>query len=66
MNRTRNLIVIAIAVLGIIFLRSSAFIVNETEQAIVTQFGKPVGSPITKPGIQFKLPLIQETHFFEK
>jgi len=65
-NKTRNLIMIAIAVLGIIVLRSSAFIVNETEQVIVTQFGKPVGSPITKPGIQFKLPLIQETHFFEK
>ena len=66
MNRTRNLIMIAIVVLGIIVLQSSAFIVNETEQAIVTQFGKPVGSPISKPGIQFKLPLIQETHFFEK
>lgn len=66
MNRTRNLIVIAIVVLGIVVLGSSTFIVNETEQAIVTQFGKPVGSPISKPGIQFKLPLIQETHFFEK
>ena len=66
MNKTRKLIMIAIAVLGIIVLQSSTFIVNETEQAIVTQFGKPVGAPITKPGIQFKLPLIQDTHFFEK
>ena len=66
MNKIRNLIMIVIAVLGIIVLQSSTFIVNETEQAIVTQFGKPVGAPITTPGIQFKLPLIQDTHFFEK
>ena len=66
MIKTRNLILIAFAILVLIVLGSATFIVNETEQAIVTQFGKPVGSPITTPGIQFKLPLIQETHFFEK
>ena len=65
MNK-RSILLLAIAILGFVFLNSTTFIVNETEQAIVTQFGKPVGPPITTPGIHFKVPLIQDTHFFDK
>jgi len=39
---------------------SSAFIVPEGRQAIITQFGAPVGEPITDPGLHFKTPLIQD------
>ncbi len=56
--------VIALAVFMVLF--SSAFIVNETEQVIITQFGKPVGDPIVAPGIHFKIPLIQDLNFFDK
>ncbi len=62
----RNLIIGGIILVGVIILFSSAFVVNETEQVIITQFGKPIGKPITTPGIHFKLPLIQEATFFEK
>ena len=65
MNK-RSILLLAIAILGFVVLNSTTFIVNETEQAIVTQFGKPVGPPITTPGIHFKVPLIQDTHFFDK
>jgi len=44
----------------------SIFIINETEQAIVTQFGKPVGGAITDAGIHFKIPIIQTVLKFEK
>jgi membrane protease subunit HflC len=40
--------------------------VNEAQQTIVTQFGKPVGDPITKPGIHFKIPYVQKVHYFDK
>ncbi|MCF6157422.1 MAG: protease modulator HflC [wastewater metagenome] len=43
-----------------------AFVVDETEQVVVTQFGKPVGKPITEPGIYLKIPFIQKVHFFDK
>jgi modulator of FtsH protease HflC len=56
----------AVAVFILIFLSSSIFIVTETDQVIVTRFGKPIGNPITSPGINFKLPFIEETNFFEK
>jgi len=54
-------IIIAISVVGGMF-----FIVNETQQAIVTQFGKPVGKPITTPGLHMKLPFIQDANYFDK
>ena len=42
------------------------FIVDETKQVVITQFGKPVGDPITSAGLHFKMPFIQEAHYFEK
>jgi membrane protease subunit HflC len=56
-------------VLGIVFalvLLSSVYTVSETEQAIITQFGKPVGGVIETPGLHVKLPVIQNVYRFEK
>ena len=55
-----------IIVLGAITLSLSAFVVDETEQAIITQFGRPVGEPIMTPGVHLKVPFIQTVHFFDK
>jgi modulator of FtsH protease HflC len=40
--------------------------VSEVEQAIVTQFGMPVGEPVTSAGLKFKLPFIQEVNLIDK
>ena len=50
----------------IIALVSAAFVVRETDQVILTQFGKPIGDPISEPGLHFKLPLVQKIRRFEK
>jgi membrane protease subunit HflC len=55
-----------IVVLGAFALLLSTFIVDEAEQAIITQFGKPVGEPILTPGVHLKVPFIQTVHFFDK
>jgi len=60
------IIIGVIIFLALITLISAAFIVNETEQVIITQFGKPVGDPIIVPGIHFKIPIIQDANFFDK
>jgi membrane protease subunit HflC len=44
----------------------STFIVNQTEQVIITQFGRPVGDPITSPGLYFKIPFVQQVNSFDK
>ena len=51
---------------ALISLYSSAFIVPEGRQAIITQFGRPMGEPITDTGLHFKTPFIQEARFVDK
>ncbi|WP_372896132.1 protease modulator HflC [Stieleria sp.] len=66
MNRLTFPAVAAIVILGGLVAYSAAYTVSETEQVIITQFGKPVGDPITDAGLHFKLPLIQEVTRVEK
>ncbi len=47
-------------------MSGALYIVDETKQVVITQFGKPVGVPITSAGLYFKIPFIQEAHYFEK
>jgi modulator of FtsH protease HflC len=62
---TRALRAVAV-VLGLLVLFASVYTVSETEQVIVTQFGKPVGGPITAAGLHVKVPFIQTLHRFDK
>ena len=66
MNRAK--LIATLVVLGVVtFVSMSAiYTVGEVQQVIITQFGKPVGDAITEPGIRFKIPFIQEAHFFDK
>jgi membrane protease subunit HflC len=62
---TRLLAVAVVLVLAIV-LFSSVYTVGETEQAILTQFGRPIGGVVDTPGLHLKVPLIQTVHRFEK
>ncbi|MFH0754082.1 MAG: protease modulator HflC [Candidatus Omnitrophota bacterium] len=71
MNQTQLKYVLSLVtgfvVLVVLALGSGTlFIVDETKQVVITQFGKPVGESITLPGLHFKLPFIQDAHYFEK
>jgi membrane protease subunit HflC len=59
-----GLIIAAIVVF--IVLANALYVVNEPEQVIITQFGKPIGDPITTPGLKFKTPFIQRVHRFDR
>jgi modulator of FtsH protease HflC len=61
-----RLLAVVLALLLAIALAGSTFVVNEAEQGIVTQLGRPVGEPITAPGLHFKVPFIQTFHRFDK
>ncbi len=56
----------ALALLVIILLFKSTYTVKETEQVVITQFGKPIGKAITTPGLKAIIPFIQKTNYFEK
>ena len=58
-----------VAIIGfflLLVLFSGFYIVSETQQVVITQFGDPVGDPVAEPGIHFKIPFIQTANFFEK
>lgn len=59
------LIVLAAVVL-MVFLLASVYTIDPTEQAVLVQFGAPVGEPITEPGLHFRMPFVQEIRRFDK
>ncbi len=61
----RALLNVAGVVLALVLL-TSFYVVNEWEQVIITQFGRPVGEPVNTPGMKLRVPLIQKVHRFEK
>ncbi len=66
MKNKKSIAILIAAAIVIIVALSSMFILDETQQAIVTQFGKPVGGPRTEPGLQFKAPFIHKIQYFDK
>jgi len=59
-------IVIIPVIIILIALYSAAYVVDETEQVVITQFGEAIGSPKTDPGLYFKIPVIQHANYFPK
>lgn len=66
MKRPALIVQVALGILALMLLSASAYQVGETEQVILTQFGEPVGAPVTEPGLHFKVPLIQKANVFDK
>ena len=53
-------------VAGLLALSGAVYVVDETQQVVITQFGSPVGSAVDSPGLHYKLPFIQRANFFNK
>jgi membrane protease subunit HflC len=62
----KNPLTLFAAAVVVVLLFSSVYTLSETEQAILTQFGRPVGGLITDPGLHMKVPFIQDVHRFDK
>ncbi len=65
-GQTKYIVVGIFAFLLLIVLVDAIYVVSETNQVIITQFGDPKGGAVTKPGLHMKLPFIQKTNSFEK
>lgn len=66
MKKILNIILSLGIICGISFLVGAVYVVSETEQVVITQFGRPVGRPVTTAGLHFKLPFIQQGQYFDK
>ncbi len=66
MSTAKLVTILAVFGLGAFLLISSAYTVSEVEQAIITQFGEPVGAPVTTAGLKLKVPFIQDVNLIDK
>lgn len=67
MNKKNKILLIAAIVIGgIIVLSQSLYVVDETQQVVVTQFGRAVGNAVTEPGLKIKTPFVQKANYFDK
>jgi modulator of FtsH protease HflC len=66
MKQTSRFAILAIIIIGAYALMGAVYTVNEVEQVIITQFGKPVGDPVTTAGLKLKMPFIQDINPIEK
>jgi membrane protease subunit HflC len=61
-----NAVFLAIAVVAALVLYNSAYVIDETEQVVITQFGRIIGDAKKTPGLKFKVPFIQKVNYFPK
>lgn len=66
MMKYKGIVLGLLLVTALIFSVASIYVVDETEQVVITQFGRVVGEPVTSPGLNFRLPFIQKASYFPK
>ncbi len=64
--KIKHILTTILIIIVLIVAAQGTYVVEEYEQVVITQFGKPVGKAVTQPGLYFKVPFIQKTNFFEK
>jgi membrane protease subunit HflC len=55
-----------LALLALLVVAGTFYVLDESEQAVIIQFGRPVGEPVTEAGLHLKLPFVQEVRRFDK
>jgi membrane protease subunit HflC len=64
--KNKGLIIIVVLVVAAVLIYNAAYIIDETQQVVVTQFGRIIGEPKMDPGLKFKIPFIQHATYFAK
>jgi membrane protease subunit HflC len=65
-KKTKQIVIGVVILVLLIVLVDAIYVVSETNQVIITQFGEPIGDAVTAPGLHLKAPFIQKTNYFEK
>lgn len=65
-SNTIKIMIVTVVAAALVLVFSSAYVVDETEQVVITQFGRIVGEPVKEPGLKFKTPFIQTANYFPK
>ena len=66
MKKIISIIIFSAIIITLLVISGAVYIIDETRQVVITQFGEPIGKPITTAGLHFKIPFIQIANYFEK
>jgi len=66
MNNKNLGLIIPVIIIILILVGNPFYIIEEGKQVIITQFGQPIGNPVTSSGLHLKVPFIQKITYFEK
>ncbi|MBU4343247.1 MAG: protease modulator HflC [Candidatus Omnitrophica bacterium] len=66
MKKLINILIGIVVAMVLLFASGALYTVDETQQVVITQFGEPMGETITKAGLHFKAPFIQQANYFEE
>jgi membrane protease subunit HflC len=66
MKHVGLILILVLVVVALVVLGGAVYVVPEPEQVIITQFGRPIGDPVSTPGLKFKIPFVWKVHRFEK
>ncbi|XCN71361.1 MAG: protease modulator HflC [Candidatus Electrothrix aestuarii] len=66
MKQAIQILILVLVAAAVASVWDGFYILQEGKQAVITQFGAPVGEPVTDAGLRFKLPFVQRVRFFEK
>jgi len=64
--RSLPIVFMILIFLGFSLVGGAFFITNEAQQVVITQFGEPIGDATKEAGLHFKIPFIQQAHYFDK
>lgn len=64
--RMKSIALIGLPIAALTLFNLSTYSLQQTEQVILTQFGRTVGEPVTEPGLHFKIPFIQQVNTVDK
>ena len=65
-NNIKQVVLPVLVLVLVVVVSNTLFIITEGRQAIITQFGKPVGEPVTSAGLHFKIPFMQDVRYVDK
>lgn len=66
MRKIAAVLIGIIVIIALFVISGAIYTIDETQQVVITQFGKPIGDPVTNAGLHFKMPFIHQANYFEK
>ena len=66
MKKVVSIIIGATVIIALLVISGALYTIDETQQVVITMFGKPIGKPIIEAGLHFKMPFVHQANYFEK